>query len=309
MARVLSANLLTCFLAVMRHGTLTAAAAQLCISQPALSKSLRRLEEDLGVPLFERSSAGMAPTSYALALAHRARTMELESERARDEIRRMKEGGAGSLTIGIGPLWAVHVLPQVIAALTVRHSSLRIRVVSGVLDTLLPQLLRGEVDVVCAALDFPDHPDIEKEALIDSIHLMLAHASHPLAGVRGVTAAQLCDCAFVGLHGDHAVLNRLSRFFAQRGLDHHGFTTEVDSLEVLLSLVQTGAFVATQSHQVLERARLLGIGALDTGESVWQFRGGVAVRRTHVPAPAIAQFRQELRLHLQAAGALAAAGP
>ncbi|MBP7565167.1 MAG: LysR family transcriptional regulator [Burkholderiaceae bacterium] len=303
MTRALNSSLLSCFLAVMRHGTLTAAAAQLHISQPALSKSLRRLEEELGVPLFERSAAGMSPTGYAVALAHRARTMELESERARDEIRRMKEGGAGALTIGIGPLWAMHVLPDVVATLAQRHSSLRIRVVSGVLDTLLPQLLRGDVDAVCAALDFPDHPEIEKEALIDSTHVVLAHASHPLAQARDVSAAQLAGCAFVGLHGDHAVLNRLSRFFAQRGLDHPGFATEVDSLEILLSLVQTGAFVATQSHQVLERARLLGIDRLHTRETIWRFRGGVAVRRAHVRAPAIELFRDEMRLQLARAPA------
>jgi DNA-binding transcriptional LysR family regulator len=298
MTRTLNSNLLTCFLAVMRHGTLTAAAAQLCISQPALSKSLRRLEEELGVPLFERSAAGMSPTGYAVALAQRALTMELESERARDEIRRMKEGGSGALTVGIGPLWAMHVLPEVVATLAQRHSSLRIRVVSGVLDTLLPQLLRGELDVVCAALDFPDHPDIEKEALIDSTHVVLAHASHPLAQAREVSAAQLARCAFVGLHGDHAVLNRLSRFFAQRGLDHRGFTTEVDSMEALLSLVRTGAFVATQSNQVLDRARLLGISQLAMRETIWQFRGGMAVRRAHVQPPAIELFRAELRLQL-----------
>lgn len=292
---MLNSQLLRAFLAVMRHGTLTAAASQLCITQPALSKSLRRLEAELGVPLFERSAAGMAPTHYAVAFAHRARMVELESARAREEIQRMKEGGAGSLTIGIGPLWAVHVLPRVLADLSTRHSSLQVRVVNGVLDTLLPQLLRGELDVVCAALDFPDHPDVDKEVLIDSTHVMLAHASHPLARTQDVTAEQLSRCAFVGLHGDYAVLNRLGRFFAHRGLNPPGFAIEAGSLEMLLSLVATGAFVATQSHQVLDRARLLGIDALHCAKSIWQFQGGIAVRKAHVPIPAVELFRTALR--------------
>ncbi len=295
---LLNSKLLSCFLAVLAHRTLTAAASQLCITQPALSKSLRRLEDELGVPLFNRTAAGMEPTSYGLALAQRARSIELESRRAYEEIQRMKEGGVGSLAIGAGPLWSVHILPEVIADLAQTHPSLRTRVVPGVLDTLLPQLLRGELDLICAALDFPDQAAISKEYLIESSHVFIAHGSHRLSSQASVSVQDLSQCAFVGLHNDYAVLDRLKRYFALRGLDSPGFAAEADSLEVLLSLVGTGKFLATQSHQVLSRAATLGIAKLPVQEGIWSFRGGIAYRKSHVLTPAMELFRASLKRQL-----------
>ena len=79
---------------MFEHRTLTAAATRLCITQPALSKSLKRLEDELAVPLFDRTSAGMIPTCYGLALARRARLIELESRHARSELERLRAGNA-----------------------------------------------------------------------------------------------------------------------------------------------------------------------------------------------------------------------
>ncbi|MFM0304007.1 LysR family transcriptional regulator [Paraburkholderia sediminicola] len=292
---MLNSHLLRCFLAVLEHRTLTAAALHLCTTQPALSKSLRRLEDELGVPLFERKPGGMIPTAYGLALAHRARLIDQESDKARAELRTLREGGAGWLTIGIGPLWAVHILPDVLADLRLQHSGLRVRVVSGVLDTLRPELLKGEVDVVCAALDFPDQPGLIKEYLLDSEHVIIAHNTHPLAAAPLVTSAELSNCAFAGLHNDYAVLERMDRFFSLRGLRSPGFAVEAGSLEMLLSLVATGAFVATQSNQVLSRASRLGIQKLPTDGSIWSFRGGVVYREATVNSPLLQLFLQALR--------------
>jgi len=295
---MLNSNLLRCFLATLEHRTLTAAAQHLCISQPALSKSLRRLEEELGVLLFERTPVGMVPTAYGISLAHRARLIKLESEKARTELLRLQKGGVQSLTIGTGPLWSVWVLPQVIADISRINSELHVRIIPGVLDALMSQLLKGEVDVVCAALDFPDHEDLYKDYLIESTHVILAHQSHPLAGLAEVSPRSLSECKFVGQRNDYAVLERMERFFAMRGLHSPGFAVEAGSLEMVLSLVQTGEFVATQSNQVLGRAQTLGIVQLQVADSFWSFRGGVVYRHHPTPSAAIELFCEALRKRL-----------
>ena len=242
----------------------------------------------------------MVPTTYGVSLAHRARLIKLESERARTELLQLQKGGVQSLTIGTGPLWSVWVLPQVIADLSRINSDLHVRISPGVLDTLMAQLLKGEVDVVCAALDFPDHEDLQKECLIESTHVILAHTSHTLAGLAEVSPRSLSECRFVGQRNDYAVLERMERFFAMRGLRSPGFAVEAGSLEMVLSLVQTGEFVATQSNQVLGRAQTLGIGQLKMADSFWSFRGGVVYRRNPTPSSAMTFFCEALRKRVPA---------
>lgn len=276
---MLDSNLLRCFLAVLEHGKVTAAAEQLCVTQPALSKSLKKLEDELGVPLFQRTPSGMVPTTYGLALGRRARLIDLESRSARAELQVLREGGFGTVTVGIGPSWSVYALPEVIASLVRHQSKARVKVVSGVLDTLLPPLLKGELDLVCSALDFPDHPDLVKESLLDSEHAVFAHESHPLTRHAKVEAALLAEYPFVGFTQDYAGLSRMEQYFSLHGLESPGLTVEASSLEMVLSLLCTGEFVASLSSQVIERACQLGIAQVPIEGSFWRFQGGLVYRR------------------------------
>ncbi len=244
----------------------------------------------------------MLPTPYAIALAQRARAIHQESERARLELSQLRDGGVGSIKIGTGPLWSVHVLPQVIADLVETYPQLRVRLVPGVLDTLLPQLIKGELDIVCSALDFPDQVDLQKEHLIESEHIILVHETHQLGKSRKVTPEALSRCAFVGMHNDYAVLDRMTRYFALRGQKSPGFAAEVGSLEMLFSLVATGAFVATQSNQVLERAAQMGIRKMKVEGSFWKFEGGVVFRESSASAPLVTLFRDALKARLAELG-------
>ncbi|MBW7862488.1 MAG: LysR family transcriptional regulator [Rhodocyclaceae bacterium] len=294
MKEMLDSNLLRCFLAILESRKLTVAADDLCITQPALSKSLRRLEEELGVSLFDRTPTGMVPTAYGIALGRRARLIELESRSAREEIRLLSEGGFGSLTIGIGPLWSAYVLPDVVASMIGRRSDIHVRVVSGVLDKLLPDLLQGKLDVVCTALDFPDHPDLQKIFLFDSQHVIVGHESHPLASRRQVQADDLCQQRFVGLDGDYAGFARMEKYFALHGLQTPNTVMTCSSLETLFSALKTGKFLASISSELMERAGMIGLCRIDAKESFWRFRSGLVYRLAPEPSHLVRVLEKEL---------------
>jgi len=296
---MLDSNLLRCFLAVLEHRKLTTAANELCVTQPALSKSLRRLEEELGVPLFQRTPAGMVPTTYGITLGRRARLIHLESLSARTELQMLRDGGFGSLIIGIGPLWSGFALPEVISELVKHQSKTHIKVISGVLDTLLPQLLKGELDVVCAALDFPDHPDLEKEYLLDAEHVIVGHESHPLASIPRVTPEDLLEYPFIGFADDYAGVGRMEKFFASHGLHSPGLSVETSSLEMLLSLLATGGFLASFSTQILDRSRQMGLCRINLSESFWRFRVGAVYRRGAQLSPLVGILLRALQLKLK----------
>src|SRR5689334_10300806 len=97
-----NADLLRPFLAVARTGNLSAAARELSLSQPALTKSVRKLEEIVGVPLFERRARGMTLTGSGTALLAHARRIEAQCRFADAEIGAIARGEAGSIRIGAG---------------------------------------------------------------------------------------------------------------------------------------------------------------------------------------------------------------
>jgi DNA-binding transcriptional LysR family regulator len=275
---------------------LTTAADELCVTQPALSKSLKRLEEELGVPLFQRTPAGMVPTTYGVALGRRARQIHLESMGARSELELMREGGYGSVVIGIGPMLSVHAFPHVVADLIRSQPKTHIRIISGVLDTLLPRLLKGELDVVIASLDFPDHPDLIKEHLFDTEHVIVAREGHPLAARQDVTPTELLDFPFAGYADDYAGVSRMDKFFASHGIQSPGLSVECSSLELLLSLLSAGDFLASVSKPILhQKEKKLGICRIQTPESFWRYAVGAIHRRGREHAKVITSMLQLMR--------------
>lgn len=276
---------LRCFLAVMQHRNITAAAATLHMTQPALSKNIHRLEQELGVPLFERRAGGVVPTRFGHALAHRARLIEQEFEHARDEVEAMKHGASGTVRVGAGPLWTVRYLPQAIVRLRRQQPDARIRLTSGVLDTLVPQLLEGELDLVCAALDFPDHPEIVKEFLFDVEHVVLARDDHPLATNPVVQPGELLAYPWVALTDDYVGTTRIASYFSANGLDQPFIAVESGTLDGVLAVLREGDFVASVSAPLAPWAKALGLRSLPVTGTFWRFRAGVAYRRTTQRAP------------------------
>jgi DNA-binding transcriptional LysR family regulator len=296
---MMDSKLLRCFLSVIDHRNVTAAANALHLTQPALSKTIQKLESELGVRLFERRPGGVIPTEYGLALARRARLIEHEFRLASGEIQAMKDGGSGTITVGAGPLWTVHGLPEVLASLLEQKLKIKVRLLTGVLDTLIPDLLKGDVDIVCAALDFPDHPEVAKEHLCDVQHVVLGRADHPLAKRRTVQPQELLRYPWIAFANDYVGMGRIGSFFSANGLEQPTVAVETTSLEAMLSLLRLGEFVASVSAPLVPRAELLGLKSLPVGGTFWRFRAGIAYRRSSNLSPLTSVLIAALKAHFR----------
>jgi LysR family transcriptional regulator of abg operon len=95
-------------------GSLTAAARELALSQPALTKQLRKVEQMLGVALFQRSMRGVQPTEYGLALLPRARIVRTQVQQAVEEVSQMRGRREGRVTIALSHLAMIALLPEVL---------------------------------------------------------------------------------------------------------------------------------------------------------------------------------------------------
>ena len=100
-------------------------------AQPAASRSIRDLELELGVTLFERGSTGMTTTPAGQAFARRGAAAQAELERARDEVRQLRGEGAGHVAIGLSTAAHVALLPRVLPLFPRRHPEVRLRISEG----------------------------------------------------------------------------------------------------------------------------------------------------------------------------------
>lgn len=151
------------------------------VSQPALTKSLRELEDVLQLRLFDRHSRGVRPTEPGVVFVRSARRILAELRRLDEELDRLSSPGGGAVTLGALPVAAAGVLPGALARLKAAHPGIRVRLQQGRTEDLLPLLASGELDLIVGRLYAPLMPDgFEHEALWAEPLSILARSGHPL---------------------------------------------------------------------------------------------------------------------------------
>jgi DNA-binding transcriptional LysR family regulator len=132
-------------IAEQRH--LGRAAERLRLSQPALSKSLRRLEEAMQVKLFDRNAKGLELTAEGSLLLAGARDLRLSLRNVAREVSELSEGRAGYLRIGVGPTIPTRLISSSLAKLLIDAPRIAARVTISDADEIIPALRKGELDL------------------------------------------------------------------------------------------------------------------------------------------------------------------
>ena len=134
------------YLAVVREGTISAAAQSLHVAQPSLSRRMKELEEELGVSLFVRGNRRITLTEEGMALRKRAEEIVRLVEMTQEEISQLRNHVSGAVRIGAGESQAFHLLSRNAAALSREHPDLRFHVTSGDTQDLMDELDHGLID-------------------------------------------------------------------------------------------------------------------------------------------------------------------
>ena len=162
------------YLAVVREGTISAAAKALHISQPSLSRQMKELEEELGAALFVRGNRRITLTEEGMVLRKRAEEMLHLMKMAEDEIAQIKNHISGSVRIGAGESWSFHYLSRTAASLAKEHPDIRFHITSGDTQDLMDELDNGLIDfaVIFTNVDHTLYQSIELPAE-DSFGLLM----------------------------------------------------------------------------------------------------------------------------------------
>ena len=278
------------FLAAAEHLHFSSAAASLHISQPALSRSIRQLEERLGLILFERSPKGIVLTRYGELLARRARQMQLDVEHTLAELEGIKTGSGGTLHIGAAPVWLRVFLPPLIERMQREFSNLSVDLMAGTADTLLPALLHGKVDVLCTDLNFPTHPELDTLHLVDLDFAVIAGKDHPLARKDKVEAAELLQYPWISLRGNYSGMTRLGSYFAAQNLAPPVARVVVSPGVGNFGFLTIGNYLTTIPTEMLELADRYDCVRLNLSTKFWQEAAGLVYRNAHPPEASVSAF-------------------
>ena len=144
------------YLAVVREGTISAAADALHVAQPSLSRRMKELEEELGAPLFVRGNRQITLTEEGMVLRRRAEEMVRLMQMTEDEISQVKNNISGTVRIGAGESVSFHYLSRTASLLSKEHPDIRFQITSGDTQDLMDQLNNGLIDFAVIFTDV-DH--------------------------------------------------------------------------------------------------------------------------------------------------------
>ncbi|RDD69968.1 LysR substrate-binding domain-containing protein [Paracoccus versutus] len=167
--------------ATAETGSLRAAARQLGITQPAITRSIRELEQELGVPLFERHQFGMQLTAVGRAFLDRARAVQEELRRAREEIRQLQGTMTGSVSVAMSAISTFALMPQAVRAFRNRHPGAVLKIIESFFQPIEGRLLNGEIDFFVGPFAAAEKRSrIAYETLFSNHRVVIARKDHPL---------------------------------------------------------------------------------------------------------------------------------
>lgn len=223
-------------LAVAEHEHFGRAAEACGISQPTLSVQLRKLEELLGVTLFERSSKTVTPTEACALLIDHVRGAVTEADAILAVARNLQDPLAGRLRIGIIPTLAPYLLPLIFAPLRDALPALELEPWEDQTIVLLKRLRAHELDAALLATEV-DGPDLASQPLFAEPFLAALPPEHPLAGQAVVKESELASDILVLADG-HCLRDQTLEACGRGG--SLGNTLRVSSLSTLLNMVAAG---------------------------------------------------------------------
>ncbi len=284
------------FLATAERLNLSHAAEAMNITQPGLSKSMHRLQRELGTKLYHRRGRGIELTEAGRALLRHVKLVETQLAEARAEVTGIAGGALGHARIGAGPSWLSRHLPVSISRIMADHPNIRFTVDTGFPDKLIGRLRLGELDVVVGAL--PDNrvdPDLRFMRLTSDVIRVMGRKDHPLTRKRDRTLADYANQRWILPGPQELVRRRLAHAFMLAGLPEPTLAVETDSLSLILSALRMTDCLGLTTTQILTQQEAQGIVAVDHDALRFRREAGIVSRRHAGLSPSVKLVIAELR--------------
>lgn len=256
--------------ALAEHGHFGRAAEACWVSQPTLSTQIRKLEDELGVPLVERTARGALLTDVGREVVARAREVLAGAADIVRLAEHARDPGAGTVRVAVIPTVAPYLLPHVVPGIHRRWPRLRLLLEEARTDDALDRLRSGAVDAAVVALPVDDR-GLRTVGLFTEDFVLAAPADHPLAGVsEPVPTDVLADHEVLLLEEGHCFRDQALEVCRRAGASEHR-DLRATSLETLRQMVAAGVGVTLLPELAVRPPAVVP--------------PGVVVRRFAEPAP------------------------
>lgn len=227
---------LDCFLAVVEAGSFTRAADRLAVSQPALSRTIKVMEDIIGARLFDRDTRNVSLTPVGRELTSLAKRVVSEIDGVTGELARFVEGRRGRVTVAALPSVAAALLPQAIVAFSTSSPEVDIRIRDGLSDKVLAAVETGEADFGLTVQSQPDGK-LKHTPLCSDEFGLVCRNDDPLLRCKEPTWSVFKDRPFIAMASDSSVRRATDAAFLQAGI-------QTTSLYECSSLSTTGHLIA-----------------------------------------------------------------
>ena len=240
------------FLAVAECGGVQAAARQLGVTQPAVTRSIRDLEHELGAPLFERSGNGMKVTPIGQAVLRRASGVWAEIGRIHDEVAQLSARGSGTVSVGLSFVAHAGLLPKVIGAFRRTASNVRLEIKESLFDAMMSDLDNGVIDFYVGPM-LPGGPHEGRlliEPLFENRRQIYCRRHHALAKARSL--ADLSGASWVTASATRNSERELAALFNHYGLPPPHVAVNVQTMLSMMFVAESSDLLTALPQQIQE---------------------------------------------------------
>jgi LysR family transcriptional regulator for metE and metH len=237
--------------AVVKTGSVTAAAQRLNVSPPAVTLQMQLLQDLAGLPLVERLGNSTTPTEAGaeiLRAVEQIETLLADCGAALAAIAGTKRG-----TVSVGVIsTAKYFAPRALGAFLRAHPGVDLRLTIGNRAEMIEALNRHEIDIAVMGRP-PDQLDVDVNVIGDHPHVIIAPPDHPLARANSVSPAQLANETFLVREPGSGTRGLMERFFSEAGIAPR-IGMQIGSNETIKQAVMAGLGVAFISGHVIDSA-------------------------------------------------------
>jgi DNA-binding transcriptional LysR family regulator len=237
------------FEAVARQLSYTRAAEELHLSQPAVSMQVRQLEDEVGLPLFEKLGRTIDLTEAGRELYYYSRSINRSLQEMEEVLEALKGVSRGRLSVAVAST-VNYFAPRLLAAFHLRYPGISLKLDVTNRETLVRQLEANSVDMVMMGQP-PEAVDVESEVFMTNPLVVIAPPGHPLVNERAIPLSRLSAETFVMREPGSGTRQAMERYFAEHGVAiRHGM--QMTRNEAIKQAVRAGLGLSVVSLHTIE---------------------------------------------------------